>query len=365
MPSPLSSHALKALCVTVALAVTPGFAFHTGGVGNCNGCHAVHDPSPTSTGMSLLRYDNPTDLCLSCHSTGHGSTWASDPLLPGPQYGGGSFSSLRAQNLNDATGGSDPVNWIPGSKAGHSIISTANGTVADPDYPAPTAGVSYPANNLHCTSCHDPHNKGGHFRMLYGNDFPRAVVNGQTFTYTFPAPQAVGVDADGSAESRGNHTAYISGMSQWCGNCHPAYLTNHAGTASSHPIDVTLDATMVDTYNKYEGTGFMTGDGTDAYIPEVPVEFPDATTSFRGPIPATARVTCVSCHRAHGSSGPHAGRWDFYISTWADEGVLSGSYRIPNPYLSTSGGGQKQLCEKCHGASTPTSAPTVAPTILK
>ena len=82
-------------------------------------------------------------------------------------------------------------------------------------------------------------------------------------------------------------------------------------------------------------------------------ESQSVTTTFTGPTPSDAEVTCLSCHRAHASSAPHAGRWDFNIATWADEGITSGSYRIPNPYETTSGNAQRGLCEKCHGQDVP------------
>jgi hypothetical protein len=52
----------------------------------------------------------------------------------------------------------------------------------------------------------------------------------------------------------------------------------------------------------------------------------------------------MSCHRSHATSAPNAGRWDFNILGMATDGVISGSYRIPNPY----DGGQRSLCNKCH-----------------
>jgi hypothetical protein len=55
-------------------------------------------------------------------------------------------------------------------------------------------------------------------------------------------------------------------------------------------------------------------------------------------------VSCLSCHRSHATSAPNAGRWDFNILGMAADGVISGSYKIPNPY----DGGQRSLCNKCH-----------------
>lgn len=327
-------------------------AFHSGGVGNCGGCHVMHDTSQGQQATEgLLLSANPTDLCLRCHESDFGNTWGADVVNPGPMYGGGAFVFLTAENLNDAPGGSDPANYIPGHRAGHNVISDVLGTTADPEFTV-SPGGSYPSSNLHCTSCHDPHGKAGHYRLLYGSDHPEARVNGQLFQYTTPAPDAAGIDVEGPAESETNHAAYRSGMTDWCGNCHGAYHSESSGSAFEHPVGESLGG-EADNYNRYRGTGYMDGDGQTAYIATVPVETPDATTGFRGPVASSSQVTCMSCHRAHASSAPRSGRWDFNITTWAEEGVLSGTYEIPNPYETTAGDAQRRLCEKCHGADVP------------
>lgn len=346
-------HLLQAAATATALATVPaagaGETFHSGGVGSCGGCHAMH-ASGSSTGPLLLD-DNPTDLCLRCHETDNGNSWGTGLLAPGPTYGGGPFIFLLEDNLNDGPGGNDPTNLIPGHQAGHNVVSTRKGTVADPSF-ARSPGGNYPSANLHCTSCHDPHGRGGHYRMLYGNDYPDAVVNGQTFTYTRPAPDAVGIPLDGAPESDTNHNAYQRGVSEWCANCHDLYHDRTGQQNLEHPSEP-LGSDEIDTYNSYRGTGFYDGDGLTAYIATVPIESPAITTDFRGPIPGGSRVMCLSCHRAHASSGPRSGRWDFNITTWAEEGVNSTSWPIPNPYSATAGDNQTRLCEKCHGTNVP------------
>ena len=85
-----------------------------------------------------------------------------------------------------------------------------------------------------------------------------------------------------------------------------------------------------------------------SYIPEV--AFEDAamtTTSTAGPT-AASEVSCISCHRAHATSAPNMGRWDFVVSLLEEDGVESGSRAIPNPYAATSATTQRSLCNKCH-----------------
>ena len=59
---------------------------------------------------------------------------------------------------------------------------------------------------------------------------------------------------------------------------------------------------------------------------------------------ATSQVSCISCHRAHGTSAPDAGRWEFAVTHLEADGHESGSYKIPNPYDVY----QRSLCNKCH-----------------
>jgi hypothetical protein len=66
-------------------------------------------------------------------------------------------------------------------------------------------------------------------------------------------------------------------------------------------------------------------------------------TSTEGPS-ATSRVMCLTCHRAHATSAPNAGRWDFNVTLLDEDGHESGSYALPNPY----DGNQRSLCNKCH-----------------
>ena len=334
--------------VMLVLALAPGAAwgFHSGGAGACSGCHGGHDA--TSSG-SLLRSPNPSDICLNCHETPNGNTWGKDLVLPGPTYGGGPFVFLGEDNLND--GPDAALSPIGGHRAGHSIVSFAKGTSSDPDH-ASAPGGTYPSSSLTCISCHDPHGKGGHYRLLYGADSGPSRSQGHEFVFNTPAPEAVGIDVEGPPESEGNHNAYRSGMSAWCGNCHGAYHASGA-TGFRHPVDVALGVEEVNTYNLYRGTGFLDGTPTDSYLPAVPLEVSGGTRSFRGPATGTSRISCLSCHRAHASSGPRAGRWDFTISTWVEEGKASGSWPIPNPYETSAGPTQKPLCEKCHGPSGP------------
>ena len=319
-------------------------AFHDRGAARCDGCHIMHEgsvvPGPDA---ALLLADSPTDLCLSCHAENYGAVLGADPLLPPTEKGGGNFVFLLEDNLNDAPDGL--TNPIFGDAAGHSIVAPARGLPPD-SRNSVSPGGSFPSSQLGCTSCHDPHGNAN-FRLLYG----AGPVQGGLAGFPYPAPQAEGIDLAG-AESNGNHNAYKGGMSQWCANCHGSY---HDGglSAFEHPSDVITDTDIITRYNVYEGDANPTG-GTAAtsYLAAVPFEDPGpstTTSSTQGPS-TTSSVMCLTCHRAHASSAPYAGRWDFNVSLLNQDGVVSGSYPIPDPYDSPT---QGSLCAKCHAGGAP------------
>lgn len=333
------------------------FAFHDGGVAHCNGCHTMHnsedgqlvDPNSPTGNAWLLNDGTPSDVCLNCHSHGSYSVLGADPLTPTAERGAGDFVFLLEDNINDGHGGGDTLtdgswaNPIPGYKGGHSIIATGHGLDADPTaFPGNTGpGGSYSKFNLGCSSCHDPHGNEN-FRLLYG----AGDIQDGLYTFVNAAPVAEGLSVFFGSEAMGMYTGYESGMSAWCGNCHAGMHTATAGGNLVHPSGVALNGTIATAYGLYNGTDDMTGgDPALSYIPEVAFEeVGRAVSSPVGPT-ASAQVSCITCHRAHATSGPDIGRWDFNVTLLVEDGDESGSYVIPNPYSDN----QRSLCNKCHG----------------
>jgi hypothetical protein len=163
------------------------------------------------------------------------------------------------------------------------------------------------------------------------------------YTFLNPAFEAEGLSVYHGIERNDRHTAYRSGVSVWCGNCHDDF---HNSGDFLHPSGSVLQSEMVTTYDLYNGTEDLTGGSHhSAYLAAVPFEDPSATyTSTVGPT-ASSKVMCLTCHRAHASSAPDAGRWDFNVTFLAEDGAESGSYQIPDPYESPN---QRSLCNKCH-----------------
>lgn len=353
---------LVALAVGVLVVHAPrAWSFHDDGVADCKGCHIMHESEggmKVAAGGKLLRVDNPSDLCLQCHGpSGQGYSVMSqdvlNPLKHGKGAGGGDFVFLLEDNLNDGPSGF--ANPIPGERAGHSIVAPTHGLNADATLTTAPGG-SYPSDKLTCTSCHDPHG-GPQFRFLYGSNVKKGATSrslGYTFTYSAPAPVAEEMPVT-ATESDTNHNAYKSGISDWCEVCHGNRIHDEHRTGFEHPGEHSLGGGRADNYNHYNGTlNPVNPSLTNPYLALVPLQWNSTsnTSTFTGHIDGNARVMCLSCHRAHASSGPKSGRWDFTIETWASEGS-SGSYPIENPYAASSGDQQRRLCEKCHGLGEP------------
>ncbi len=330
------------LGLLVLLAGPTARAFHDKGVASCASCHVTHGERDGDVlidgGEALLVAASPSDVCLMCHG-GQGGVFGENPLTPPVERGAGNFVFLLEDNINDGPDGLTQP--IAGEAAGHSIVAPDRGADADTRF-TEAPGGTYPSAWLGCTSCHDPHGNDN-FRMLYGV----GEIQGGRYQFSHPAPTAVGLPPQGfaSGETPESHTAYRAGMSDWCANCHGRYHEEQV-SVFQHPTDSTLSHGTARNYNNYDGTR-NPGGGTFAlaYLPEVPFEDTRAaTTSTIGPI-GNSRVMCLSCHRAHASSAPAAGRWDFHVSLLEDDGEVSGSFPLPNPYGDPE---QGPLCEKCH-----------------
>jgi hypothetical protein len=338
---------MAAVAVAVLWAV-PALAFHDEGVAHCNGCHTMHnsqdgqlvDPDSPNGNPWLLVDATPSDTCLSCHASGLGAVLsgpAFDPLVPAPEKGAGNFVFLYEDNINDGHDGA--LEPVTGDAAGHNLNAPGHGLAPDATLTT-SPGGAFPASVMGCTSCHDPHGTDA-FRLLYGAG--RLVQD--FYSFTNAAPDADGISIFFGAEGPSNHTAYLSGMSGWCGNCHGSF--HDAGTTLKHPSDEAIGGTIATAYGLYNGTAqYQTGDPALSYLPEVPFEdLLNTTASTAGPS-AGSVVMCTTCHRAHGSSAMDAGRWDFNVTFLSEDGDESGSYEIPDPYADP--GNQRSLCNKCH-----------------
>jgi hypothetical protein len=340
------------------------YAFHSGGVAECGGCHSMHSPAPA--GSFLLVGSDPSSACMTCHehtgdtgpSSYHISTASADmpagtaPLQRTP---GGDFGWLK-KTYTFTVRGTTTVE--DGATHGHNIQALDFGY--GPVSGTAPGGGTFPAAQLSCTSCHDPHgqfrrlNTGaiartgapikasgsysgtsganepdatsavGVYRLLAGLGYQAGGTGGVTFTgapaakvpssynrteAATPTRVAYGLASAGGA----GHVSWGT----WCSTCHP---NMHSGTGNYvHPVDQNLGSTVAANYNAYVKTGDVTGAISSSFTSLVPfstagtyTELSTLTGQLTGPEAsgATSQVTCLSCHRAHASGWEYALRWN-------------------------------------------------------
>jgi hypothetical protein len=300
----------------------------------------------SATGNAYLLIDaTPSDTCLSCHAD-YGQL--ATGLGRGP---GGDFywTTVDVPEVPDSHHGD-----VAAREHGHNLNAPGNGLVTD-DVLTEAPGGTYDSSYLGCNSCHDPHGNTN-FRLLYGVGATAANYSPPAgYTFTEAAPIAEGNSrrtnpGDSGEEIIGQHTAYISGMSDWCANCHTDMHSDMTANLV-HPTGESLGTDHAAIYNAYVTTSDTTGgsQGT-SYLPLVPFEdAANTTSSTTGPTPSSV-VMCLTCHRAHASPYADAGRWDFKV-TLLNEGAPDPA---TEPYISTYDGApldmlnQRSLCNKCH-----------------
>jgi len=387
MPRSPRNRQIFPLLATLILVVTthsdPVEAFHSGGVGDCIGCHSIHRPDGRIAGTGndnsiALMVSDPGSTCLKCHlNVGENrpnsymiATADEDmpPGIPPAQLSpGGDFGWLK-KNYRWGMGGGDGGGSSPGERHGHNVVALDYRFA--PDAGRTTApGGSFPAARLSCISCHDPHGKYrrladgsvgtagipiqasgsydtspdpsgdgavGVYRLLGGKGYVSSLYDGAPFTSDPPA--AVSPENYNRPEDRGDtRVAYGKGMSEWCSNCHPAQLGG-TGRGKAHPAgnNVKFTAVVAANYNSYMASGNLAGNSATSYSSMVPFEMGSADYAVlkgaAGPSggqttgPGTSsNVMCLTCHRAHASGWDHGARWNMNAEFLVYNGQFPGS----------------------------------------
>jgi hypothetical protein len=366
-------------------------AFHGGGVAHCDGCHSMHNSADNPIGTNatanslLLKGSDASSTCLNCHE------------------GTGSYHT--ASDTLDALGAAGDFGWVKtdytvivrnnpvlneAENHGHNIVAVDFGYAADlrtDNTQAP--GGTYSSSLLGCTSCHDAHGqvhdgtKGGsdpisasgsygapdptdgsilgNFRLLGDSDYE---AGGSADGYNFSNDAPIAVTSNSCNGDYGCDTAYGSGMSEWCANCHSGFLnvgTKHVAGSGNGILNG-----IGTNYGCYIATGnWDCSQSATSYDELVPFERGTgvARTSLSvsdtsGPS-AGAQVMCVTCHRAHASGHENSGRWDLGAEFEAEAACLE-AIDLPGTeacfydstgvvdIAATYGPWQRNLCNKCH-----------------
>jgi predicted CXXCH cytochrome family protein len=363
--------------ILILITTSTGFAFHSGGVAECIGCHEMHG----SAGPSLLQGTDASSTCLICHGEPNQSSYhiltpesqMPTGIAPLNMTPGGDFGWIK-KNYYFTIRGS--LNTELGHTHGHNVVAADESLVADPvNTTAP--GGTFPGGQLSCASCHDMHGKGrwlttgvyaktgqaiytsgsygaaptvlshgsyatGVYRLLRGTG---DTVDGVTFLV--PPPVAVSPSTYNRSEfNTQTRTAYGSGMADWCSVCH-IDMHNGGGNSSgylTHPVDRNLSGLVIRNYNSYTKSGDMTGTASTSYLSLVPYEenltYSAANiTSLKshaqtddsylnGPVATgngSTKVFCLSCHRAHASGFMFMARWQNEGNFIIADGMYPGS----------------------------------------
>ena len=361
----------------------PSDAFHNGGVGYCEGCHALHKPgeNPFDAGGQnpyLLISSDPGSVCLTCHMDARNNvptdyrvaTADSDipnGTAPVQLTPGGDFGWLK-KRYRWGSGNGDAVYESKGERHGHNIIAADYQFVPDSTLTSAPGGT-YPSDGLSCISCHDPHGKYrrledgsirtsglpvvdsgsyatssdpvpkfavGVYRLLGGKGYSIASVKIESFTFDPPAAVSP-LDPNRAEDGADTRVAYGSGMSEWCANCHRNMLGSN-NNANSHPAGNTVRMTTetIANYNAYIASGNFSGTRASSYTSMVPFEMGTSDYSvlkrtankdgavMSGP-DGNSNVMCLSCHRAHASGWDHGARWNLKVDTLVYNGQFPGT----------------------------------------
>jgi hypothetical protein len=329
---------------TALLTAGPAFAFHSGGVAECEGCHTMHNSlggeamtkdfngmPQFQAGPYLLQGSDASSACLNCHGHADDAAPASYHIYDNdPTYNAG------VTTVGGVGGGNAPANitpggdfswlkktftWVvrgttntsPGERHGHNIVAADYGFDADTTLTVAPGGT-YEAGKLHCSSCHDPHGKYrrnadgtittsgkpirgsgsyntstdpsaayavGTYRLLAGEGY---TTKAGTPAFTAGPPAAVAPSTYNRTEAVDQtRVAYGSGMSEWCANCHGQLHSENyvSGTSGlKHPAG---NAAKLGTAIAANYNSYVkTGDmtGTSANAYNSLVPFEEGTTTY-------------------------------------------------------------------------------------
>jgi predicted CXXCH cytochrome family protein len=313
--------------------------------GQCADCHTMHNSqggAPMAVDAAGDPQAAPNDVlltkgCVACHT---GENVGGTDVVPyvnsttAPTYGadgtagantlaGGNFYWVAA-----AGGAADTT----GHNVGTDSLAGADGALGN----LPPGGTAL-ASQLSCAGtmgCHGDRTVGNDFGAISGTHHADdATIDGSTVATSFRFLNGVtGLeDSDWEYQATANaHNQYqginrtaetdagAGSISNLCAACHQDFHDGAGSVEGSggwgspwvrHPTDFDMGNTATGSeYRDYGG-------GSNAYVVSAPVASADVSTvlstvNFTGD---QAIVTCISCHRAHGTPNDDLLRWDYAL----------------------------------------------------
>lgn len=349
-----------ALMSGVAFAETPHGPFDDN-TALCAACHRTH----TAQDDYLLGQQNVTNVCIDCHNLGTG---ADTDVVNGIYISNGTQSGEpdKAPDHEDwgtvgrvlMGGGFMNVQGVGSTATSSKHFSTTNrdltydvtfgtGTAPGGTIAGQTEGV------MDCVDCHLPH-RSTNYRML------RQKPNG-TSTALIVQSNVILADSHKYTDDVGQFNVKIpagttnDGISKWCGVCHNYYYNNSKATDNN---DDAREAPFSATYYDIGGTtaadltymhavdadlmytarnGGNNGDNLSAHLSTSSNANVLPVASGNGIYDENDMITCLTCHRAHGSE----------VSSGSPSRVLSGK-TIPAGDSNLLRLQKLGVCETCH-----------------
>lgn len=320
--------------------------------GPCANCHTMHNSQAGTLVSSINRARLLTSDCVGCHSSSSADTIVQLGTTRIPIV-----YNTAAPPVNELAGGN--FHWV--AKNGHQYGHNVRG-ISPPDS---FLAIGPGGENLQCgNSCHQSFSlpdtgfgrngcEGCHGSVKHHG---ASVVAGQPVTAAegwyrflmapsshsgFGLTQGVAGIEDPNWEqtpTSTQHNIYFGGdgtaaqsprsLNKFCASCHakfhaPGFFESGGLTVDNgggvnpwlrHPTNYAIP-------NKGEFAPLF----ATPYNPAVPVAKPVLTSYQAAKIEIGDQVSCVSCHRAHGSPYPDMLRWDYSAMKAHDGGSASGT----------------------------------------
>ena len=342
--------------------------------GVCSNCHTMHNSqggdfevSTYSNGSITEHVDDPQNFllkadCVACHAGAAGTGMVNSFPAPivlhitdpegqggGKTLAGGDFHGVAANlgatdslghNVDllsakdatldftppgwdkDATASGDDYGQVAGGEATWTTQLTCagkygcHGDHSKTTNDAGIKGAHHSNTDLTATVATAPTTVGGSYRFLGGI---KGLENSEWNWNESDAVHNEYYGVDGNADYADKSTINYS-----CAECHGDFHKTIGGTASPwvrHPTDIVLPSDTTKEYYNYT-----------AYSVEAPVARPtvpatsSATVTPGGATATGAIVSCLSCHRAHGSDQPDLLRWAYADMIAGDTSKTGGCF---------------------------------------